>query len=311
MDLSSPLLHSIKTKDLAALWRITPAGATRYINKHKLEMVVHGHRAYVPPLSVRKAMLSRNYQYPHRVVCLQMFKGGVGKTTVALNVGLRASMYGARVLLVDLDQQANLSFSLGKVSDAGKAFVDVVERRCPIDDAIVEVSPTLHTIPSNLDNATIDRVLLTKQRNIANFISRPLRDAEDRYDLVVLDTPPGITATNTAAACAADLVVLPTNPDKYTVDGLRKCIDELHEVQEEFETRLEYRVLFNRYDPREASSPALLNECIREHNGTMFRTVMRTCAQFKNTVQNGHVFQTNSHAHEDCDALTRELLGFD
>src|SRR5258708_4837076 len=104
---------SILLNDLAPIWGVERQTVHKHIKSKGFQSTTIGNRSYLNPELTREVMLSRGYKYPHLIVSFQMLKGGVGKTTTAINLGLRANMYGSRVLLIDLDQQANLSFAFG------------------------------------------------------------------------------------------------------------------------------------------------------------------------------------------------------
>ena len=84
---------------------------------------------FIDPKLVRKYLISLKMKYPKQIISVQMLKGGVAKTTSVLNMGLRAAMYGARVLFVDLDQQANLTFALGQESESRPVWIDIIEKK--------------------------------------------------------------------------------------------------------------------------------------------------------------------------------------
>jgi len=301
----------IMISDLSPVWKISHPGTHQYIKNNDFKSIVIGAKAYLPPEEARKAMESRGLTYPQKVVSVHMLKGGVGKTTIALNVGIRAAMYGARVLLIDLDQQANLSFALDIMDENSEVWVDLLEGKCGIDNIIREHAPNLHIIPSNLNNSVLDKTILNGKRNVATAVSQYLEPVMDRYDLVLIDTAPNLSAINTAAACASDLVILPVTPDKFSFDGLKKTFDDLDEVRREFEADFEKRVVFNKFDARETSSHQLLKVCIAEYGDHMLQAFIRTSSEVKNTIRTGRtIFNKKSTAKEDYDVVTRELLGF-
>ena len=143
----------ILISDLAAAVGVTNQALHKYIKANGFETLVTTNRAYLTAETARKVMLARGFLYKQQVVSLQMLKGGVAKTTTAMNIGLRANMYGARVLLIDLDQQANLSFAFGVEDPDALVWVDVIEGKTSVEKTIRKVSPTLHLIPSNLNNS--------------------------------------------------------------------------------------------------------------------------------------------------------------
>lgn len=266
----------------------------------------------VPPDLVRRYLEGRGFTYTNRVVSAQMLKGGVAKTTSVLNIGLRAAMYGARVLFVDLDQQANLSFALGIEDEDRPVWVDLVERKTArIDDLIVSVGTHLDLIPSNLNNSVLDRVLLTSNRNWAHSVQGPLAAIRERYDLILIDTAPALSAVNTAVTVASDEIILPVNPDKFSWLGLLKHLDELQALRADFRLDFREKILFTRYDGREKTSREVLQKCIDRFADRMMGSYIRSSSDVKNSVRGErHLFAGSSPVKEDYDRVAREVLGF-
>lgn len=267
--------------------------------------------AWVQPEAVRAHLEAKGLTYPHRVVSAQMLKGGVAKTTTVLNLGLRAAMYGARVLYVDLDQQANLSFALGVEDEERPVWIDLVERRALLKDLIVPVGTGLDLVPSNLNNSVLDRTLQSSTRNWAYSVKGPLEAVRDVYDLILIDTAPALSAVNTAVTVASDEVILPVNPDKFAFLGLRKHLDELVALREDFRLGFRERILFTRYDGREKSSRELLQSCIDLFADRLMKSYIRASSDVKNSIRGEKsLFAGSSPVKDDYDLVTREVLGF-
>jgi chromosome partitioning protein len=300
----------ISLADLGSIIGISPQAIHKSVKSRNLETVLINKRAYMTPESTRAFMLSRGFTFKSLVLSLQMLKGGVAKTTSAMNIGIRANMYGARVLLIDLDQQANLSFSFGIEDPDALVWVDIVEGKASIEQAIRKVTPTLHVIPSNLNNSVLDRILLNGKRNLGSGVSQYLAPIRDRYDLIILDTAPNLSAINTAASCASDLVILPVNPDKFSFAGLTKTLDDLSKIKTEFHANFEPKILFTKFDGRETASHELLKMCMLNFGSQMVKAFIRTSTEVKNTIRTGStIFDHKSNAKEDYDLVTRELIG--
>jgi chromosome partitioning protein len=240
-----------------------------------------------------------------------MLKGGVAKTTSAWNFGLRAAMYGARVLFVDMDQQANLTFALGEDAENKPVWLDIVEKKTAIADCVINIDENIDLIPSSLNNSVLERVLINSHRNWMQSVKGPLSEIRNHYDLVILDTAPALSATNTAVTLASDQVVLPVNPDRFSISGLKKHLNDLKEIEKEFQISLDCKVLFTKFDARESSSRDILSACIDEYGDHLLKNYIRASSEVKNTIGSSkHLFQAKSAAKEDYDALTRELLNF-
>lgn len=294
--------------DLADLLGWAPARVTSELKKIG---EIPPYKSWVPPEMARRLLEKRGFRFPKKTVSFQMLKGGVAKTTSALNFGWRAAMYGARVLMIDLDQQANLTFALGIDAENLPVWVDVLEKKVPIEKAILSVAPGLDLLPSSLNNSVLDRVLLQSHRNWATSVKAPLRDVKKDYDLIILDTAPSLSLVNTAVTCASDLVVLPINPDKFSLTGVRKHLDDLRDLEKEFDLSLDKRILFTRFDGRESMSHEILTRCLDLFEDLLLKNYIRSSSELKNTLGTGRtIYSTRNPAKEDYDGVTRELLGF-
>ncbi len=264
---------------------------------------------FLSPQTVREILASRGYQYPHQVISFQMLKGGVAKTTSAFQLGVRAAQYGARVLFVDLDQQANLSFALGHENEEASVWVDIVEKKISIEKATLKISDNIDLIPSSLNNSVLDRVLLSSQRNWVNAVKGPLKEIKSFYDLVIIDTAPHLSAINSAVTCASDQIILPMNPDRFSLIGLQKHREDLADLRSEFDLHFRERILITRFDQREKVSLEILKLCKENYAGLLLNTVIRTSADIKNSLfNNKNLFSSKSSAKIDYDSLAREIL---
>jgi len=298
----------LSTSDLAAFVGLSPKDCLQELEN------LYGSLSYkslVEPKIVRRYLSSKGYQYPHQVISFQMLKGGVAKTTSALNFGLRAAMYGASVLFVDLDQQANLSFALGVEDESLPVWVDIVEKKVKAKAAVVKIDDGVDLIPSSLNNSVLDRVLLNGSRNWAQAVKTPLKEIQGLYDIVIIDTAPNLSAINTAVTCASDLVVLPINPDKFSVSGMKKHLADLQELKSEFGLSFSEKILFTKFDGRESASRDILSQVAESFSDQLMNHYIRTSTDIKNTIGTSKtIFNSKSNAKEDYDMVTKELLGF-
>jgi chromosome partitioning protein len=263
------------------------------------------------PSEVRQVLQGAGYEYPQKVISVQMLKGGVAKTTSVLNLGLRAAMYGAKVLFIDLDQQANLSFSLGIDDEEMPVWIDIVEKKKTIDECVQFVGHHVDLIPSSLNNSVLDRVLMNSNRNWAQAVKVPLEKIRHRYDLILMDTAPALSATNTAVAIASDEILLPVNPDRFSLLGLEKNLQELSDIKEDFSLDFTKRILFTKFDGREKTSHEMLQKCRDSYEEELMDSYIRTSTEVKNTIRSGKtLFSGKSVAKEDYDMAAREMLGF-
>lgn len=211
-----------------------------------------------------------------RTIALANQKGGVGKTTSAVNIAVELSRRNARVLLVDIDPQGNASSSLGLDKRELDATVyDLLIAQAALDDVIVpEIRPSLDLIPANsaLAGAEVDLV---------EFADRAvrLRDAlaatADRYDIVVIDSPPSLGFLTVNALCAAHHVVVPIQCEYLALEGLGQLIGTIDLVKKQLNPELDLTgVLMTMYDARTRLSAQVVEEVRRYFPQRTFATVV-------------------------------------
>jgi chromosome partitioning protein len=208
-----------------------------------------------------------------RVLSVSNQKGGVGKTTTAINLGTALAAVGERVLIVDMDPQGNASTGLGVPKAARRATIyDVIVDGKPIKDAAVETSvPGLFIVPSDADLSGIEIELSQADRR-----SFRLRDAIEavRTDLahpgftyVLIDCPPSLNLLTVNAMSAADAVLVPLQCEFFALEGLTQLMRTVELVRSSLNPRLEIQgVVLTMYDRRNSLSSQVAAD-VRAHFG--------------------------------------------
>jgi chromosome partitioning protein len=170
------------------------------------------------------------------VFALANQKGGVGKTTTALNVAACLAEAGASTLVVDLDPQANATSGLGERAN-GTSTYDLLDG-APLELLTNEtVVPNLHLVPSRPELAGA-AVELARRDDGETFLPEALRPARDRYDFVFIDCPPSLGPLTVNALAATDRVLVPVQCEYYALEGLAQLLHSIELVRMRLNPRL-------------------------------------------------------------------------
>ena len=203
-----------------------------------------------------------------RVMAVANQKGGVGKTTTAVNLGACLADIGYRVLVVDLDPQGNASTGLGiNIRDLQGSMYDVILHDLPIEDCVEATSvKNLFCAPSSLDLAGAEIELVPAfSRELR--LKRALEDVRDDYDFVLIDCPPSLGLLTVNGLAAATEVIVPIQCEYYALEGLGQLLRNVNLVQRNLNPGLEVSaIILVMYDARTKLADQVVTE-VREHFG--------------------------------------------
>lgn len=171
-----------------------------------------------------------------RIVCVANQKGGVGKTTTAINVCAALSERGLRVLLIDLDPQGNASTGLGVTAETrSRTTYDILLGDVAVTDAIMSTDiPGLDLVPATTDLASADIELVGNERRsfrLRNAL-RATRDESRPYDFIFIDCPPSLNLLTVNAMVAAHAILVPLQSEFFALEGLSQLMLTLREVRQ-------------------------------------------------------------------------------
>ncbi len=201
-----------------------------------------------------------------RIYALANQKGGVGKTTTAVNVAACLAEAGARVLLVDFDPQANATTGLGHRPVRGRSTYEVLHG-VPIADIVIPSGiPNLDLAPAHPDLAAA-AVELPDMEDREQLLASALAEVDDRYPFVLVDCPPALGMLTVNALAAANRLIVPVQCEYYALEGLAQLLETVELVRARINPHLQLSgLLLTMHDGRTRLSQDVASE-VREHFG--------------------------------------------
>ncbi|MCC7476958.1 ParA family protein [bacterium] len=259
-------------------------------------------------------------QFPGRIIAVANQKGGVGKTTTALNLASALAGLGQRTILLDLDPQANASAGLSLDAPEGRsiynALVDGVNlEACLLDSAV----PGLRLVPSHIDlsAAELELAVLEQRefilRRVLHSALERLAQAGQGADFVLIDCPPSLSLLTLNALCAASSVLIPVQCEYYSLTGLAKLLDTLSRVQAGLNPGLTVEgAVLTMFDARTNLAKDVVREVRASFPGRVFNTVIPRSVRLAEAPSFGqpiNVYDPDGPAARAFELLACELAG--
>ena len=210
-----------------------------------------------------------------RIIAVANQKGGVGKTTTAVNLAAALARTPSRVLLVDLDPQGNATMGNGiDKRELRASTTDVLLEEMHATSAIVKTSEDFDLLPSNID-LTAAEIELMDEEGREQRLKRALEPLRGNYDFIIIDCPPALSLLTLNALTAADSILVPMQCEYYALEGLSALLQTIDALKQRLNPRLEIEgVLRTMFDVRNNLANAVSAELTTHFGDKVFRTIV-------------------------------------
>ena len=248
-----------------------------------------------------------------RIIAVANQKGGVGKTTTAINLSSCLSALGKRVLAIDMDPQGNMTSGLGVDKDnVEKTVYDLIIGRATVEECLCkEVFENLDLLPTNIDLSAAEIELIGVENK--EFIIRDeVAKIRGNYDFVIVDCPPSLSMLTINAMTTADTVLVPIQCEYYALEGLSQLMHTIDLVKERLNPDLEMEgVVFTMYNARTILSLQVVENVKDNLDQTIYKTIIPRNIRLAEAPSHGlpiNIYDPKSSGAESYMLLAEEVI---
>ena len=248
-----------------------------------------------------------------RIIAIANQKGGVGKTTTAINLSACLAESGQKVLTVDFDPQGNATSGLGiEKGEIDKTVYDLLVGECDIEECLISnMQENLDLLPSNVDLAGAEIELLEIE-NKDSLLKTYLSKIQNNYDFIIIDCPPSLNLLTINALTAANTVLVPIQCEYYALEGLNQVLKTVNLVKKKLNPSLEMEgVVFTMYDARTNLSLEVVESVKNNLNQNIYKTIIPRNVRLAEAPSHGmpiNLYDSRSAGAESYRLLAAEVI---
>lgn len=248
-----------------------------------------------------------------RIISIANQKGGVGKSTTAINLSSCLGEMGKKVLTIDMDPQGNTTSGMGiEKNEQENTIYELLLSECSVEDCIIDLEfEGVSLIPSNVNLAGAEIELIGIE-NKEFILKNELERVRDNYDFIIIDCPPSLNMLTINAMTSSDTVLVPIQCEYYALEGLTQLMHTISLVSERLNPELEMEgVVFTMYDARTNLSLQVVENVKRNLNQNIYKTIIPRNVRLAEAPSHGmpiNYYDSRSTGSESYKLLAEEVI---